>query len=44
MANEDNLKGKGFDSRTTEERRELARMGGRHLEKQEEEKQTSERL
>lgn len=29
MANEDNLKGKGFDSRTTEERRELARMGGK---------------
>lgn len=29
MANEENLKGKGFDSRTTEERRELARMGGK---------------
>lgn len=29
MANEDNLKGKGFDSRTTKERRELARMGGK---------------
>lgn len=30
MANEQNLKkGKGFDSRTTEEQREIARMGGK---------------
>ena len=29
MANEENLKkGKGFDTRTTEEQREIARMGG----------------
>lgn len=28
MANADNLKGKGFDSRTTEEQREIARKGG----------------
>jgi hypothetical protein len=28
MANADNLKGKGFDSRTTEEQREIARQGG----------------
>lgn len=29
MANESNLEGKGFDSRTTEEQREIARMGGK---------------
>lgn len=28
MANIDNLKGKGFDTRTTEEQREIARKGG----------------
>lgn len=28
MANEQNLEGKGFDSRTTEEQREIARQGG----------------
>lgn len=28
MANQNNLDGKGFDSRTTEEQREIARMGG----------------
>ena len=28
MAGKDNLKGKGFDSRTTEELREIARKGG----------------
>lgn len=28
MANEENLTGKGFDSRTTEEQREIARQGG----------------
>ena len=28
MARVDNLKGKGFDSRTTEEQREIARKGG----------------
>lgn len=29
MANESNLEGKGFDSRTTEEQREIARQGGK---------------
>lgn len=29
MANEQNLVGKGFDSRTTEEQREIARQGGK---------------
>lgn len=29
MANEENLKGKGFDSRTTSELREIARKGGK---------------
>ncbi|HIT90130.1 MAG TPA: hypothetical protein IAC41_06910 [Candidatus Merdenecus merdavium] len=29
MANEENLKGKGFDSRTTEELREIATKGGK---------------
>lgn len=29
MANEANLEGKGFDSRTTEEQREIARLGGK---------------
>ncbi len=29
MANAENLKGKGFDSRTTSEQREIAAMGGR---------------
>lgn len=28
MANEDNIKGKGFDSRSTDEARELGRKGG----------------
>lgn len=28
MANEQNLEGKGFDRRTTEEQREIARQGG----------------
>ena len=28
MANNPNLEGKGFESRTTEEQREIARMGG----------------
>ena len=28
MANKQNLEGKGFDSRTTEEQREIARQGG----------------
>lgn len=28
MANDSNLEGKGFDSRTTEEQREVARQGG----------------
>lgn len=28
MANQNNLDGKGFESRTTEEQREIARMGG----------------
>lgn len=28
MANNQNLEGKGFESRTTEEQREIARMGG----------------
>lgn len=29
MTNEKNLEGKGFDSRTTEEQREIASMGGK---------------
>ena len=29
MANEQNLKGKGFDSRTTDEQREIAQAGGK---------------
>lgn len=29
MTNESNLEGKGFDSRTTEEQREIARQGGK---------------
>ena len=29
MANNQNLEGKGFDSRTTEEQREIARKGGK---------------
>lgn len=29
MANDSNLDGKGFDSRTTEEQREIARQGGK---------------
>lgn len=28
MANDENIRGKGFDSRTTEEQREIARKGG----------------